>query len=194
MAGDISIDTLIASLKSGWPQFLAIFSIVFALCYISLSRFFTEKRYPEGTPNTDYARAIVGGKTVSVMTHKPFVILISAGIAFLVAAGAIQTNFFMIVDNSYGFVLSAGIILAIYTVLLIPIYKFVDAHVGNRIFTNIAVFGLAWASCFMMRIAAANSGTTPVAWFNIITIFGGIPVLIIGLIVAGLLGYFFKKR
>ncbi len=187
-----SFSNFLTNLQSGWMTFFVVFAISFSFIYMGLAKFFTK-----GGENV--LKPMEGGKylkqtkTKTYVENKNFIILISAGIAFLIASSAIQTGFFLVMNNSYGFVLSAGIILAIYTILLIPIYKFIDKNIGNRIFTNIIVFGLFWVSSLLMFITANKSEGIPVAWMLVLKIIVGEFIFVLGIILAIILGVLFKK-
>ncbi len=181
--------SFVENIKTGWFHFFAIFSIVFALSYISLVRFFTVKKVPSGVPKGLEHLA----KKESKVENKPFIILISMSIAFLVAATAIQTNFLILLDSSYGYMASLVILLVVCIVLLIPFYKFLDKNISNRIFTNLISFGIIWIPFFMIKHNASSLGNIPQSLFLVINIIGGEPFLILGIIFSIIAGSYLKK-
>ncbi len=191
MALDISFETFVANFRTDWFIFVGVFMITFALVYISLVKFFTKTIWPDKV-NSEYKKTHNPEKVI--VQNKEFVIMIAAIIGLFVGAAALQTKFFSILDNSYGFVLGVGIILIVYTLLLIPIYKFLDMKIENRVISNIIVVFFFWLSFFLIRSNTEAFLNLPPQWYDIVAIASGVPMLIIGLIVAFILGKVIKRR
>ncbi len=189
---DLSFQNLMYNLQNDWLGFAVVFAIVFAVVYIGISKFFMkdegmiDKQIRHG-----FSKSVQGKRYVE---NKPFIIIISVGVALLTAASVVQMGLLRIIDSGYGFVFSAGIIFIVFSILMIPFYKFIDKNIENRIFTNLISVVAFWATMFIMKNRALYLQNISYEWIRMLRTFASVPMLLLGLVGAVILGLIFKKK